>query len=179
MNLARFLSVSLPMPARHAVLLTPLESALPRWLLSYKQIATVSPLESALSRRSQLTENTATLSSLESSLREAPVSAENKRLTASDLVTQTLYNQRLRKLPVCVGNKGLITPLQSALTKIVPASSLESALPKNWGWGVRVTILRPLTALIVTRRPSCSRILAVPTALPLAGFAVRHPWGDL
>src|SRR6266536_3961340 len=34
------------------------------------------------------------------------------------------------------GNKGLITPLESALTKNSPASLLESALTKRWGVGV-------------------------------------------
>src|SRR5207249_5230679 len=32
-------------------------------------------------------------------------------------------------------NKGLITPLESALTKNYTVSPLESALTKRWGWG--------------------------------------------
>src|SRR5216684_7397369 len=35
------------------------------------------------------------------------------------------------------GNKGLITPLESALTENSPVSRLESALTKRWGVGVR------------------------------------------
>src|SRR5260370_29261220 len=33
------------------------------------------------------------------------------------------------------GNKGFITPLESALTKNYPVSLLESALTERWGWG--------------------------------------------
>jgi hypothetical protein len=56
------------MRPRHAVLLTPSESALPSCLPFFKQIAPVTPLESALTNHSQLIENTATLSLVESAL---------------------------------------------------------------------------------------------------------------
>src|SRR6266568_4158066 len=48
---------------------------------------------------------------------------------------QPLYNPHLRAPLGSAGNKGLITPLESALTKNSPASRLESALTKRWGWG--------------------------------------------
>ncbi len=38
------------------------------------------------------------------------------------------------------GNKGLITPLESALTKNSPVTSLESALAERWGVGVRAMV---------------------------------------
>ncbi len=56
------------MASRHAVLLNPLESALPRWLPFYKKNEPVSPLESALTIHSQVIQNTATLSLVESAL---------------------------------------------------------------------------------------------------------------
>ena len=60
------------MRARHAVLLTPSESAVPRRLPSCKQIAPITPLESALTSRSQRTENAAILSLAESALTSIP-----------------------------------------------------------------------------------------------------------
>src|SRR5467141_1863817 len=60
------------MRARHAVLLTPSESAVPRCLPSCKQIAPITPLESALTSRSQRTENAAILSLAESALTSIP-----------------------------------------------------------------------------------------------------------
>src|SRR5258708_7513359 len=53
------------MRPRHAVLLTPLECAVPRCILFSIQSAPVTPLESALTSHSQLIENTATLSLVE------------------------------------------------------------------------------------------------------------------
>src|SRR5712664_2766157 len=76
------------MRPRHAVLLTPLESADPVCLLISIIHAPVTPLESALTSPSQLTENTATLS-----------------------------------------------PAETALTQLSPATPLECALTKNMGGG--------------------------------------------
>src|SRR5713226_5095897 len=56
------------MPARHAVLLTPLECAVPLSILYSKQSRPVTSLESALTSHSQLVENTATLSPVECAL---------------------------------------------------------------------------------------------------------------
>ncbi len=48
---------------------------------------------------------------------------------------QPLYNPHLRAPLGSAGNKGLITPLESALTKNSPVTSLESALTKTGGVG--------------------------------------------
>src|SRR6266699_1237242 len=55
--------------------------------------------------------------------------------TSETPLPQPLYNPHLRAPLGSAGNKGLITPLESALTKNSPASLLESALTKRWGWG--------------------------------------------
>src|SRR6266478_3776991 len=56
------------MPARHAVLLTPLECPVPIIILYSKQRQPITPLECALTSHSQLVENTATLSLVECAL---------------------------------------------------------------------------------------------------------------
>src|SRR6266478_5786595 len=56
------------MPARHAVLLTPLECPVPIIILYSKQRQPITPLECALTSHSQPTENTATLSPVECAL---------------------------------------------------------------------------------------------------------------
>src|SRR6266852_3250700 len=73
--------------------------------------------------------------------------------TSETPLTQLLYNPHLRAplgsagnkglitpvesaLTSTAGNKGLITPLESALTRNSPVSLLESALTKRWGVGV-------------------------------------------
>src|SRR6266566_6091703 len=73
--------------------------------------------------------------------------------TSKTPLPQPLYNPHLRAplgsagnkglitplesaLTSTAGNKGLITPLESALTKNSPASLLESALTERWGVGV-------------------------------------------
>ena len=48
---------------------------------------------------------------------------------------QLLYNPHLQAPLGSAGNKGLITPLESALTGNSPVTPLESALTKRWGWG--------------------------------------------
>src|SRR6266581_1327835 len=48
---------------------------------------------------------------------------------------QPLYNPHLQAPLGSAGNKGLITPLESALTRNSPVSRLESALTKRWGVG--------------------------------------------
>src|SRR5207245_9325026 len=47
--------------------------------------------------------------------------------------TQLLHNPHLRAPLGSAGNIGLITPLESALTKNSLVSLLESALTKRWG----------------------------------------------
>ena len=63
------------MPARHAVLLTPLESAVLRSIPISIQIAPVASLECALTNHFQLIENTAALSLAESALTSIPLAS--------------------------------------------------------------------------------------------------------
>src|SRR6266567_7448369 len=56
--------------------------------------------------------------------------------TSETPLPQLLYNPHLRARLGSAGNKGLITPLESALTRNSPVSRLESALTKKWGVGV-------------------------------------------
>src|SRR6266571_5462225 len=58
--------------------------------------------------------------------------------TSMPPLPQPLYNPHLRAPLGSAGNTGLITPLQSALTKNSPVSLLESALTKTGGWGPSV-----------------------------------------
>src|SRR6266705_3011535 len=55
--------------------------------------------------------------------------------TSKTPLPQLLYNPHLQTPLGSAGNKGLITPLESALTRNSPVSRLESALAKRWGWG--------------------------------------------
>src|SRR6266851_4264007 len=55
--------------------------------------------------------------------------------TSETPLPQLLYNPHLQTPLGSAGNKGLITPLESALTRNSPASRLESALAETWGWG--------------------------------------------
>jgi hypothetical protein len=57
----------------------------------------------------------------------------DKRLTSKKILRQTLYNHHIHAPSASAGNNGLITPAESALTKNMPATPLESALPKKWG----------------------------------------------
>ncbi len=59
--------------------------------------------------------------------------------TSKTPLPQLLYNPHLRAPLGSAGNKGFITPLESALTKNSPVSLLESALTKRWGVGERAT----------------------------------------
>ncbi len=86
--------------------------------------------------------------------RHSPLATNSFRIrTSKTPLPQPLYNPHLRAplgsagnkglitplesaLTSTAGNKGLITPLESALTKNSPASLLESALTKRWGVGV-------------------------------------------
>src|SRR6266571_1821058 len=57
--------------------------------------------------------------------------------TSKTPLPQLLYNPHLQAPLGSAGNKGLITPLESALTKNSPVTPVESALTKRWGVGVR------------------------------------------
>src|SRR6266568_5168317 len=77
-------------------------------------------------------------SSFRSSLipRHSPLATNSFIIRTSETpLPQLLYNPHLRVHLGTAGNKGLITPLESALTKNSPVSRLESALTKRWGWG--------------------------------------------
>src|SRR6266571_8397662 len=55
--------------------------------------------------------------------------------TSETPLPQLLYNPHLQTPLGSAGNKGLITPLESALTGDSPVTPLQSALTKTWGWG--------------------------------------------
>src|SRR6266700_4596184 len=57
--------------------------------------------------------------------------------TSKTPLPQLLYNPHLQTPLGSAGNKGLITPLESALTKNYSVTSLESALTERWGVGGR------------------------------------------
>src|SRR5216683_1254933 len=59
--------------------------------------------------------------------------------TSKTPLPQLLYNPHLQAPLGSAGNKGLITPLESALTENSPVTSLESALTKTGGWGYGVS----------------------------------------
>src|SRR5213593_3198328 len=56
--------------------------------------------------------------------------------TSETPLPQLLYNPHLQAPLGSAGNKGLITPLESALTRNSPVSRSESALTKRWGVGL-------------------------------------------
>src|SRR6266702_4292127 len=55
--------------------------------------------------------------------------------TSETPLPQLLYNPHLQTPLVSAGNKGLITPLESALTENSPVTPVESALTESGGWG--------------------------------------------
>src|SRR6266851_3550531 len=77
-----------------------------------------------------------TVSRVESALTRWLGSAGNKGLTAPKISLQPPCYQHLRVCRVSVANKGLITLLESALTKNPAVTPLESALTKIRGVGV-------------------------------------------
>ncbi len=77
--------------------------------------------------------------------------------TSETPLPQLLYNPHLQAPLGSAGNKGLITPLESALTEKSPVTSLESALTKRRGEGHPLPFARPpffLPRYVVT----CNRI---------------------
>src|SRR6266478_4162234 len=69
--------------------------------------------------------------------RHSPLTTKSFTIrTSKTPLPQLLYNPHLQAPLGSAGNKGLITPLESALTKNSPVTSLESALTKTGGWGV-------------------------------------------
>jgi hypothetical protein len=82
-------------------------------------------------------------------------SADSKRLTVASPHPQPLYHQHLPTHLGSAGNKGLITPLESALTKNVPVTPVESALTKISGewllWLTRFPIRESVLRSIATK----------------------------
>ena len=75
-------------------------------------------------------------SSFRSSLipRHPPLATNSFTIRTSKIpLPQPLYNPHLQAPLGSAGNKGVITPLESALTKNSPVSRLESALTKRGG----------------------------------------------
>src|SRR5713101_17909 len=79
------------------------------------------------------------LDPLESALPGLLISAENKRLAVAKLLSKLLCLQHLRDPLASVLSKGVITPVESALTENARATPLESALTKKVGGGVRAS----------------------------------------
>ncbi len=83
--------------------------------------------------------------------------------TSMTPLPQLLYNPHLQAPLGSAGNKGLITPLESALTKNSPASRLESALTKTGGCGVLPAVQRCNLPTFRRSNPStCQRFRAIP-----------------
>src|SRR6266702_46558 len=84
--------------------------------------------------------------------------------TSETPLPQLLYNPHLQAPLGSAGNKGLITPLESALTKNSPVSLLESAVTKRWGVGCIV--------LTSDRSPHClGTSVATSSSVPAPDFA--------
>ncbi len=68
--------------------------------------------------------------------RHSPLATNSFTIRTSETpLPQLLYNPYLQAPLGSAGNKGLITPLESALTKNSPVTPVESALTKTGGWG--------------------------------------------
>src|SRR5712691_8569021 len=106
--------------------------------------------------------------------RHSPLTTNSFTIRTSETpLPQPLYNPHLQAPLGSAGNKGLITPLESALTKNSSVSRLESALTKKWGWGYGA----PRSAFWT---PVKSHGLPPPEmqlrdVLPLSPFLATHP----
>ncbi len=131
------------MRARHAVLLTPSESAVPRCLPSCKQIAPITPLESALTSPSQRTENAAILSLAESALTSIPPAR-----SLESALTKTPGEGGLLLVPVPLHSPQYLSSffshscslfcafLHLSKTQLLCFQSFPHSLRKNTGGGV-------------------------------------------
>ncbi len=92
--------------------------------------------------------------------RHSPLATNSFIIRTSETpLPQLLYNPHLQALLGSAGNKGLITPLESALTKNFPVSRLESALAEKWGWGP----CSPLgSSSLTTHQPQITTHVALP-----------------
>src|SRR6266571_8456839 len=79
--------------------------------------------------------------------------------TSKTPLPQLLYNPHLQAPLGSAGNKGLITSLESALTKNSPVTSLESALTKTGGWRYGVSRSAKNAKLAATRKERCQDLI--------------------
>ncbi len=92
--------------------------------------------------------------------------------TSKTPLPQLLYNPHLQAPLGSAGNKGLITPLESALTKNSPVTSLESALTKTPGVGVGYgDSFTPMTS---TDPPRLTSSPSVPLRWSVLGATIGH-----
>ncbi len=92
--------------------------------------------------------------------------------TSKTPLPQPLYNPHLQAPLGSAGNKGLITPLESALTKNCPVTSLESALTKTPGVGMGYgDSFTPMTS---TNLPRLTSSLSVPLQCSVLGATIGH-----
>ncbi len=114
-------------------------------------------------------------SSFRSSLipRSSPLTTKSFIIRTSETpLPQLLYNPHLQAPLGSAGNKGLITPLESALTKNSPVTSLESALTKTPGVGVGYgDSFTPMTS---TNLPRLTSSLSVPLRWSVLGATIAH-----
>ena len=105
-------------------------------------------------------------SSFRSSLipRHSPLATNSFTIrTSKTPLPQPLYNPHLQAPLGSAGNKGLITPLESALTKNSPVTPVESALTKSGGVGV-----------ILATPEFATRHLSLPTMFKSFLFRLFH-----
>ncbi len=114
-------------------------------------------------------------SSFRSSLirRHSPLTTNSFTIrTSKTPLPQLLYNPHLQAPLGSAGNKGLITPLESALTKNSPVTSLESALTKTPGVGVEYgDSFTPKTG---ANLPWLTSSLSVPLRWSVLGATIGH-----
>src|SRR6266852_862361 len=89
---------------------------------------------SVIPRHSPLTSNSFTIRTSKTPLPQ-PLYNPHLQAPLGSAGNKGLITPLESALTSAAGNKGLITPLESALTKNSPVSLLESALAKRWGVG--------------------------------------------
>jgi hypothetical protein len=130
------------MRPRHAVLLTPLESADPICLLISIINTSVTPFKSALTSPSQITEDTATLSPTESALtRFSRVTPVESALTKNTRGGGPLFRFRNLFSHFCAL---FCAFLHSSKTQLFYFQSLPHSLPKNTGVRATISVRKPL-----------------------------------
>jgi hypothetical protein len=97
----------------------------------------------------------------------------NKGLTGARIHRQLSCNQHLRAPLESVANTGVITLLESALTKNASATPLESALTKNRGVGVLLLTTHPMRMRILSERSESKDL----SSHPRKGVCPERPSG--